>query len=76
MNLKCDYEISGQGSLDLSLSEVDDLTPEAVEAWLVEGAEMDVIEQHRYSVRLRPRYSHGDLLRAIEAEKAERGDEP
>lgn len=48
--LKCDYEISGGGSLDLDLSEFDDLTPEGVEQWLRDGAGIEIIEQGNYHV--------------------------
>lgn len=76
MRLKCDYEISGGGSLDLSLSEIDDLTPEGVKRWLLESAQLEIVEQVAYEVRLRPHYSIEKLKKAIEEEKKERGYDP
>jgi hypothetical protein len=73
MSLKCDYEIEGQGKIELSLSEINDLTPEGVETWLMEGAEMDV-RDNGFAIRLRPRYTPEQLAEAIKEELAERSD--
>jgi hypothetical protein len=73
--MKCNYEVSGGGTLDLSLGEIDDLTPEGVERWLYDGAGIEIIEQGNYVVRLRPCYSAPELQRAIEEELKNREED-
>ena len=75
MKLQCVYEISGTGTLTLEVSELDDLTPEAAEAWLTEGARIEVVEQGNYHVTLRPRYGAKQLSEALAAEKLRRENE-
>ncbi|MFA5186555.1 MAG: hypothetical protein WC551_08785 [Patescibacteria group bacterium] len=75
MSLKCDFEVTGEGQLTLDLSEVEDLTPEGVAAWLSDSAHIKVIEQGAFAITLGPRYTPEDLLAAIEAEKREREDD-
>jgi hypothetical protein len=75
MNLKCDYEITGGGSLGVKLHDIEDLTPEGVERWLRDGAEIEIVDKCTYNVRLRPRYTPKQLSEAIEAEKQSREEE-
>lgn len=76
MKLKCDYEIGGQGTLDVDLSQIDDedLTPEGVADWLDHEAGEE--GQMNLTVRLQPGYTKEQLAEAIKKEvrKQKRGD--
>ncbi len=65
MKLQCDWSISGQGTMDVDLCEIGDLTPEGIEEWILYGVGLEIHEQHNYSVTLRPSYSEQDLEEAL-----------
>lgn len=70
--MKCDYEATATGTIELWLSEVDDLTPEGVEEWLREGAEIDISKQNPPVVTLEPSWTKDQLANAIRDEKKRR----
>lgn len=75
MKLTCDYEISGTGKLTLEVGELGDLTPEAAEEWLIESAQLEVVEQGNYHVTLRPHYDAKQLQLALDEEAKQRDEE-
>lgn len=75
MQLVCDFEISGQGCVEVHLSELDDLTVAAVEEYASVGVDMKISDEHPFTVRIRPRYSREQLEAALEEERKRREED-
>ena len=78
-SLKCDYEITGAGTLTLDVRDLAECTPAAARQWLIGEAESEVVDQSNYSIRLSPRYTPEQLQEALDMAKKRRaaeGEEP
>jgi hypothetical protein len=60
--------------MDVCLTDIDELTPEAVESWLVEGVEM-FVHDNGFTVRLTPLWDKEELEDAFLKERLKRGEE-
>jgi hypothetical protein len=67
--LKYDWIVSGQGTVEVPLDEIDDLTPAQVEEYATIGVEIRITDEHDYLITLRPHLSPDDLRAALAAEK-------
>jgi len=72
MKLICDYVMTCKGSVEVDLSDIDDLSQDEIDGWIMEGAEMEVHD--KTEILLSPRYTPEDLAEAVKAEMAERGE--
>jgi hypothetical protein len=57
------WEVSGSGDLEIDPSEMIGMSEEEVDAWIREGAELEVTEQSRYVISVR--YNKNEIMRAI-----------
>ena len=46
------WQVSGQGEIEIAPIDVEDLTDDEVRAWVWEGAEMAVMENHDFHIEL------------------------
>jgi len=47
-----DWEVSGQGTMEISPSEVEGMTDDEIESWVLDGVALEVHEQGNFSIRL------------------------
>lgn len=71
--LTATYEVSGTGSLDVWLSDVENLTVEGVKDWVQESAEIDVRDQNPPRISIRLSCTDEELQELIDEEKIKSG---
>jgi hypothetical protein len=72
-SLKYYWEISGSGVIEVHLDELDEVTPESIREYAMEGIAIEVFDQGGYSIsQLRPQFSKADLEAAINKETEDR----
>ena len=47
-----DWEVYGQGTIEIYPEEVEGMTPDEIESWVREGAELEVMEQGKWGISL------------------------
>ena len=51
--MKVHWTVSGQGDIDLDPAEIEGMTSDEIEEWVMDGVHAEIYEQGNYSIELR-----------------------
>lgn len=63
------WKVNGSGNIDIFPEELIDMSEDEIDAWVREGAELEVTEQGKWNISVR--YDKEEVMEAIEKAKRE-----